>query len=267
MKKIVLMLAVLLMAASCTQSKAPKCLVLYYSETGNTKAVAQEISSRLGADIEEVTLVEPYEGTFQEINARYAKERQPGMLPKLNPLSHDIKDYDVIFVGYPIWSNTHAIPAASLFYYNDFSGKKIVPFCTFNRGGLENSIKDIKAEQPAAEVLPGYGVKANRLDDMPAEIDHFLKESGFLKGDYEKYDDFSELRPVTDEEAAIFDAAMAEYRMAQTKAVKVASRAVTGGTEYLFEAEATGRDNTLKPIQVYVLKQEGKEPVYLRIIN
>jgi flavodoxin len=265
MKKIILMLAVMLMAASCTQSKAPKYLVLYYSETGNTKAVAQEISSRLGADIEEVTLVEPYEGTFQEINARYAKERQPGMLPKLNPLTHDIKDYDVIFVGYPIWSSTHAIPAASLFNYVDFSGKKVVPFCTYNRGGLENSIKDIKTEIPAAEVLPGYGVRASRLDAMPAEIDHFLKEGGFLEGDYVKYDDFSGLQPVTEEESAIFDAAMADYRMAQTKALNVASRAVIGGTEYLFEGEATGRDNAARPIKVYVLKEDGKQPVYTRV--
>ena len=57
----------LMVAVSCSQKeKAPKVLVLYYSQTTHTKTVAQEIATRLGADIEEIALVEPYDGEFKE---------------------------------------------------------------------------------------------------------------------------------------------------------------------------------------------------------
>ena len=66
MKKFLLMIAATLMAVSCAQNKTPKYLVLYYSQTNTTKAVAEELSKRLGADIEEITVVNPYNGTYQE---------------------------------------------------------------------------------------------------------------------------------------------------------------------------------------------------------
>ena len=59
MKKYILLLAVMLMAVSCTQKKDSKALVLYYSQTNTTAAVAQQIADKLGADIEEITVVNP----------------------------------------------------------------------------------------------------------------------------------------------------------------------------------------------------------------
>ena len=76
MKKIVLFAAMLIASVACSQSKAPKALVLYYSQTETTAMVAQEISNLLGADIEEITLVNPYDGTYQETIARSNEERQ-----------------------------------------------------------------------------------------------------------------------------------------------------------------------------------------------
>ena len=81
MKKIVLFAAMLIASVACSQSKAPKALVLYYSQTETTAKVAQEISNLLGADIEEIALVNPYDGTYQETIARSNEERQSGKLP------------------------------------------------------------------------------------------------------------------------------------------------------------------------------------------
>ena len=271
MKKIILMAATAAVALSCAQEKAPKVLVLYYSQSSNTQKVAQEIGSRLGADMEAIVPVEPYDGTYQETIERSMKEREAGVLPEIQPLTADIKDYDIIFIGYPIWFGTFAPPMGSLLEKVDFSGKKLVPFCTFGSGGLDSSTRDLKEKQPGAEVLPGYGVRAARIDAVPAEVDRFLKEGGFIEGEYEKYEDFSAVRPATEEEAAIFDAAVAGYPMIHAQAENVSSRAVTGGTEYLFEAKDIPwnpeQAEMARTIKIYVLALEGKDPEFTQVLR
>ena len=65
MKRFLAIAAMTILAASCTQSKAPKALVLYYSQTGNTEVVAKALQASLGADIEAILPVVPYDGDFQ----------------------------------------------------------------------------------------------------------------------------------------------------------------------------------------------------------
>ena len=256
---------------SCSQDKSPKILVLYYSQTSNTKAVAEEICNRLGADIEEIVPVNPYDADFQQTIERCMKEREEGVVPEVKPLSVNVKDYDIIFLGYPVWFGTYAPPVAALLDNIDLAGKKVVPFCTFGSGGLDSSVKDLENKQPKAEILPGYGVRAARMDAVPEEIDRFLKEGGFIEGEYEKYDDFSEVRPATEEESAIFDAAVNGYPMLHAKAKNLSSRAVTNGTEYLFEAEDIPGNPAFADaphtIKVYVLDLEGKEPVFTQVVR
>ena len=83
-------------------------------------------------------------------------------------------DYDVVFLGYPVWFGTFAPPVITWLNNVDLSGKTIVPFCTFGSGGLDSSTRDLAAKQPNANILPGYGVRAARLAAMPKEVDQFL---------------------------------------------------------------------------------------------
>ena len=261
----------LILAVSCSQKKAPKTLVLYYSQTQTTQKVAEEIANRLGADIEAILPVVPYDGDFQATIMRGQKEAAEGVFPELQPLSVDVNAYDVIFLGYPIWFGTYAPPIAALLNTVDLSGKKIVPFCTFGSGGLDSSVKDLEAKLPDAEILPGYGVRQARLDAVPAEIDYFLKSNGFLEGEYVRLDDFSEVRPVTEEESAIFDTAVGTYPMIRAKATEVSSRFVPGGVEYLFAAKDVPMNPDMEMpdhfIKVYVLAEEGKDPVFTQVLR
>ncbi|MBQ3722404.1 MAG: NAD(P)H-dependent oxidoreductase [Bacteroidales bacterium] len=271
MRKILIMTSLLAFALSCTKSPASKILVLYYSQTSNTKAVAEEIAGRLGADLEEIVPVVAYDGEFKETIDRCLQERETGTFPEVQPLSVDLKAYDIIFLGYPVWFGTYARPVEGFLETVDLNGKTIVPFCTFGSGGLDSSVRDLKEKFPDAEILPGYGVRAARIDAVPAEIDRFLKEGGFIEGEYEKYDDFPAAQPATEEEAAIFDAAVAGYPMLNAKAENVSSRAVTGGTEYLFEARDIPREPDQAEqghlIKVYVLCEEGKAPVFTQVLR
>ena len=112
--------------ATLTTGFAQKKLVLYYSETGTTKTVAQELQKQLGADIESIEPVTPYSGNFQETIQRGQREMQSGETPELKPLKSKMADYDVIFIGYPIWFGTYANPIITLVKEQDFAGKTVV---------------------------------------------------------------------------------------------------------------------------------------------
>ena len=273
MKKFLLMATALMMAASCCQ-KAPKVLVLYYSQTGVTKTVAEELQTRLGADIEAVQAVVPYDGDFMATIERSRQEMESGAFPDIEPLKVDVRDYDVVFLGFPIWFGTYATPIATLLNTTDFSGKKIVPFCTFGSGGLESSVKALTERLADSEILPGYGVRAARIEAVPAELDRFLKEGGFVEGECEPLPEFPEQKPVTEEEAAIFNAAVGDYPMMHAQAETVASREVPGGMEYCFTARDLPREGGLKgpggamperTMTVYVLVEQEKAPVFTRV--
>ncbi len=281
MKLMMIAALAMIVATSCSQNslrakkgKAPKMLVLYYSKTSNTKTVAQEIATRLHADIEEITLVEPYDTAFQATIDRCKADREKGISPEINPLKSKVADYDVVFIGYPIWFGTYAPPIATLLDKIDLSGKTVVPFCTFGSGGLESSAKDLAAKQPKATIQQGYGVRAARLDAVPKEVEDFLARNFFADGKFDMPKPFPEQHPVSAEEAAIFDAAVDGYPMLNAKAIAVASRSILDGdgTEYQFTAMDKPRED--KPdmppaseIQVYVLVEKDKAPVFTRVVR
>lgn len=279
--------ATMLVVAGSTKIEAQKVLVLYYSQTSNTKAVAEEIATKLNADIEEVVAVNPYDGDFKATIDRCMKEREKGTTPKIKPLKSNIAKYDVIFLGYPIWFGTYAPPIATWLGNVDLSGKKVVPFCTFGSGGLESSVKDLTAKQPKAEIIEGYGVRAARMAAMPGEVDQFLKANGFIKGSYVKLQDFSEQHAVSAAEAAIFDGAVGDYPMMNAKAISVATRPIPHGIEYKFIAVDKPRDNApmtpppggAKPgdkdlklpppgeMTVFVTVANNEKPVFTKVIR
>ena len=187
------------MMTCMTTGFAQKKLVLYYSETGSTKAVAEELQKQLGADIEAIECVEPYSGDFQATIQRNQRERESGVTPALKPLKKSIADYDVIFLGYPIWGGVAASPISTLLKEQDFAGKTIVPFCSFGSGGLNTSSDALKAALPKATIKNGYGVRAARVAAAEKELDRFLKENGYKEGSVNPLPDYSAQQPVTDD--------------------------------------------------------------------
>lgn len=273
-KLLLALVAVVLTVVSCGPKKEAqkKVLVLYYSQTSNTKTLAQEIATRMGADIEEIVPVMPYDGDFKSTIDRCMEEREEGIVPEIKPIAADISQYDLIFIGYPVWFGTFAPPVGAFLDQVDLSGKKVVPFCTFGSGGLDSSVKNLAEKQPNAEILPGYGVRAARLTAIPQEVDQFLKANGFIEGDFTKLDEFPEQQPVNEEESAIFDAAVKDYEMIHAQAKTVASRTIPGGTEYLFTAINLPRGNgqpepPSSEMKVYVTVLEGEAPVFTQVVR
>mgnify|MGYP000262473660 FL=1 len=127
------------------ESESGKILVVYYSASGTTKRVATAIADATGADLYEITPVEPY--TSDDLNwtnssSRVSREHddeslQDIALTEITPTDWD--SYDTVLIGYPIWWGIAAWPVDNFVKGNDFTGKTVIPFCTSSSSGLGDS--------------------------------------------------------------------------------------------------------------------------------
>lgn len=266
MKKLLLLFAIM---ATVTTSYAQKKLVLYYSETGSTKAVAEELQKQLKADIECIEAVVPYSGNFQETMQRGQKEMQSGETPAIKPLKKKIADYDIIFLGYPIWFGTYAMPIATLVKENDFAGKTIVPFCTFGSGGLNTSSEALKKALPKATIKEGYGVRTARVAAAAKELDRFLKENKYKKGKVAKLPEYSAQQPVTDKEKAIFDAACSSYQFPLGTPSTVGKRETKDSFDYKYTVKSRGFNGEESTSTIYVTVGKGTDakPEFTQVVR
>ena len=266
MKKLFLSMA---MIASVAGAFAQKKLVLFYSENGTTKTVAEEIQKQVGADIEAIEAVEAYTGDFGATIQRGNKERESGNWPAIKPIKKKISDYDVIFLGYPIWYGTYANPIVTLLKAEDFAGKTIVPFCTFGSGGLNTSTVDLEKALPKAKIQKGYGVRTARVAAVEKELNRFLIENGYKEGNVEALPEYSAQQAVTDEEKAIFDAACSDYQFPLGTPETVGKRETSESTDYQFVVKGKGMngEESTSTIFVTVGKEEGAKPEFTEVVR
>lgn len=127
------------------ESESGKILVVYYSASGTTKRVATAIADATGADLYEITPVEPY--TSDDLNWTNSSSRisrkhddeslRDIALTEITPTDWD--SYDTVLIGYPIWWGIAAWPVDNFVKGNDFTGKTVIPFCTSSSSGLGDS--------------------------------------------------------------------------------------------------------------------------------
>ena len=122
-------------------------VVLYFSATGTTKNIAEYISDITGSDIIEIKPKNEYTSAdlnYSNDNSRANTEQNdPSARPEIaNDIN--IENYDIIYLGYPIWWGTVPKIILTLIENNDFNGKTIIPFCTSGGSGITESINDLK---------------------------------------------------------------------------------------------------------------------------
>lgn len=128
-----------------------KVLVVYFSATGSTKAVAETIADTLDADTFELVPADPYNSEdldWTEDSSRVNAEHDTISLRDIKLVSNTVENwdsYDTVFIGYPIWWGIAAWPVDSFVTANDFTGKKVIPFCTSSSSELGES-RELLAE-------------------------------------------------------------------------------------------------------------------------
>lgn len=135
-----------------------KTLVAYFSATGTTRPLAEYAGDILGADIYEITPQQPYtdDNLAYYTGGRADQEQDdPSARPAISGSVENMGQYDVVFIGYPIWhGQAPRIISTFLESYN-FSGKTIVPFCTSHSSGIGSSDTNLHSLAPDAQWLSG----------------------------------------------------------------------------------------------------------------
>ena len=131
--------------ADAVDTQIGKVLVVYYSATGNTKAVGDVIAQYTDADIFEIIPVNEYTDEdldWTQDGSRVNLEHENESLQDIELIStavEDFESYDTVFIGYPIWWHEAAWVVNHFVKDNDFTGKTVIPFCTSTSSGLEES--------------------------------------------------------------------------------------------------------------------------------
>ena len=155
-----------------------KSLVLYFSVYGTAKNVAEEIASQTGADIIEIEPAVPYDSDRSHYNALAKlakKEHDEDQRPAIKN-AIPVGEYDVIYLGYPMWWYTFPMIIYTLFDQYDFSGKTLIPFNTHMGSGDGGTYKAVKRLAPKATVLDGLPVEMTQAERGDADrITQWLK--------------------------------------------------------------------------------------------
>ena len=162
-----LLLAVLTVfaASACSQNnqknamEKKKVLVVYFSATGTTEQVAKQIAKFTDADICEITPTKPY--TSADLNWNDKRSRSsvemadPQARPDIKSIGFDLKNYDCIFLGYPIWWDLAPRVVSTFIESNDMTGMAVIPFATSGGSSIEGSAEALKKTYPDIKWLDG----------------------------------------------------------------------------------------------------------------
>lgn len=154
-----------------TAACSGKVLVAYYSASGNTARVAQDIADAAGADLFEITPVEPYTSddlNWTDDNSRVSREHDDESLRDVELTTTDVDNwdqYDTVLIGYPIWWGIAAWPVNNFVKNNDFTGKTVIPFATSSSSGMGQSGDLLKAMAKGGDWQSGQRFSSGASSD------------------------------------------------------------------------------------------------------
>ncbi|QTQ12947.1 flavodoxin [Treponema parvum] len=150
--------------------KDAKILVAYFSradenynvgviEKGNTQILAEFIADELKADTFRIQTVTPYPKAYKACTDTAMAEQKKKARPKLAGTLPNLSEYDIIFLGYPIWWGDLPMAVYTFLEGGDFAGKTIIPFCTHEGSGDAGTARRIESACPKAKVLPVFSMR------------------------------------------------------------------------------------------------------------
>jgi flavodoxin len=142
-----------------------KTLVVYYSLTGKTKLVARAIAEALNAALVEIEERRPIPMPFVYLSGSFAAFMNRGS--RINSVDVDLKQYERIFVGSPMWAYRPAPAINSFMYKTNFEGRSVIPFFTMGGDNAEKALANIKAkiEKRQGKVVGSFAITSYNASD------------------------------------------------------------------------------------------------------
>lgn len=154
-----------------------KALIVYFSYSGTTAGVANRLRKITGADVLRIREKNRYSDDYEKTATRAQREMQKKSRPAITSAVLNMKDYDVIYVGYPIWwHSTPKVIDTFLSKYN-LKGKTVIPFCTSGGSDISESMDIINSLCKGSTILDGYTAESGST----SEIRSWLKSIGMSK--------------------------------------------------------------------------------------
>jgi flavodoxin len=158
-------------------NKGKKIMIAYFTWGGRTGEVAHSIQQKIGGDIYEIKRDPDYSKEYNAVLKEAAAETDSNARPKLAGTQPDLKQYDVLVLGYPAWWFTAPMVIPSFLEQQDLKGKLIVPFMCSYSSPIEVTIPAIAAAAPGAKIFQGLTLDANTSYNV---IDPWLTKAGLM---------------------------------------------------------------------------------------
>lgn len=156
-------------------------LIVYFSWSGNTESVANEIQAQTGADIFEIIPAEPYTDDYDTLLDIAQEEQASDARPAIAETVENFEQYDTVYFGFPNWWGDMPMILYTFFDSYDFSGKTVAPFCTSGGSGLSDTVNAIKELEPNAAVTEGLHIGSSASSNPDDAVSEWLSEIGLAK--------------------------------------------------------------------------------------
>ena len=168
-----------------------KALIAFYSRAGEnyfggayrrisvgtTEQAARMLAAVTGADTLRIEQVQPYSEDYKACVAEAREDWQCGARPALVNLPESLDGYDEIYLGYPNYCGTIPMAVATFLEAFDFTGKKLLPYCTNEGSGMGRSEKDLRKLCPTAVIAPGLAITGSAAAQSQAALVGWMQEN------------------------------------------------------------------------------------------
>ncbi|MDD2967374.1 MAG: flavodoxin [Desulfovibrionaceae bacterium] len=157
-------------------------LILYFSHSGNTRTVAEQIHKRVGGELIELKTVTPYSRDYDAVVEQAKQEQKSTARPQIATEIPNLDAYKTVFIGFPNWWSGMPMPLFTLLEKYDLGDKTLVPFCTHGGGRFGHSLRDLKSLCPRARIVEGLDINGSRVARAQNDVDAWLHKLGLLAG-------------------------------------------------------------------------------------
>ena len=161
--------------------KKPKILIAYFSHYGHTRALAKQIHENVKGDLVEIKTAAPYPVEYDATLSQARREQDNNYRPPLAAKVENMDTYELVFLGYPNWWGTMPMAIFTFLESYDWSGKTIVPFCTYDGSRLGRSERDLAKYAPKATLLKGLAIDGTQVGNAGEDVRQWLSKLGMLE--------------------------------------------------------------------------------------